>query len=100
VTFFNYPTVSSWFEENGDFEENLAVGGFRRVDPTVDEPVCENCGDPNPLRTKDQHGALMCEDCIDETEQRESMETDYEPCCRLYTQRLGGGDHEWGCPNY
>lgn len=29
-----------------------------------------------------------------------ATDIDFEPCCRAYTQRLGGGDHEWGCPNY
>jgi hypothetical protein len=92
---FPYPTVSSWFEENGDFPEN--------VDPTVDEPVCEVCGDPNPARTKNDRGVLMCEPCVDDEieEQERALDlADYEPCCRAYTQRLGGGDHEWDCPNY
>ena len=81
---FPYPTVSSWFEENGDFPEN--------IDPTVDEPVCEVCGEPNPDRTKDQHGTLMCESCLDDA--------CFEPCCYASTMHFGTGDHEWGCPNY
>jgi hypothetical protein len=101
---FPYPTVSSWFEENGDFEENRVSGGFRRVDPTVDEPVCEVCGADNPARTKNDRGTLMCEPCIDdeiEEQQRALDLADFEPCCRAVTQRLGMmGDHEWGCPNY
>lgn len=56
-------------------------------------------------------GAMMVTRTFDSTGRRytegeadlavpEATDLDYEPCCRAYTQRLGGGDHEWGCPNY
>lgn len=106
---FPYPTISSWFEANGDFEENLEdprplveVLGDKTdaiVDPTVDEPVCEECGDPNPARTKNSKGTLMCEDCIDWFEST-LVDEDWEPCCYNSTRYFGTGDHEWGCPNY
>jgi hypothetical protein len=82
--FFPYPTVSSFFDQAVDFPENM-------VDETVDEPVCESCGEPNPARTKDEEGNLKCESCLDDEA--------FDPCCYNSTRNFGTGEHEYGCPN-
>lgn len=85
-----------------DYWKNLRLGDMGEDDPdldpayiasqTQDETVCTVCGDPNPARTTDENGTLMCESCLDDAV--------FEPCCYASTMHFGQGDHEWGCPNY
>ncbi len=117
-------TISGWFEEHGDFPENLPrnveegldIVPFTEEDaPDVDLPEgyrwanedeCEvDCGDgtiPGSMmvtRTFDSQGNEY-------THGEASLavpigtDLDYEPCCYASTMHFGQGDHEWGCPNY
>lgn len=96
---FPYPTISSWFEENGDFPENLEderslVEVLGDETDAIVEPEWPTSVDVTP--------------CVDHGEHLKSQRHTeeecplfyYEPCCYNSTRNFGTGDHEWGCPNY
>jgi hypothetical protein len=121
---FPYATISSWFEENGDFPENLeepdALDQQREdaiaIAITVDAPVCEPCIDeddadidfneeaevyPYPEDLQEEHFPNDDHTPYATKEEAEAVSGNaWEPCCYNSTRNFGTGDHEWGCPNY
>lgn len=102
---FPYPTISSFFEAEGDFEENLQEDidlpdGYRWATGELEtEAGMEIPGAMTVTRTFDSTGKRYTEGEAD-LAVPVGTDLDYEPCCYNSTRNFGTGDHEWGCPNY
>jgi hypothetical protein len=107
---FPYPTVSSWFEENGDFPENIEPD---EEQDDIDLPVGYRWATADETETggMDIPGAMLVTLTFDSTGKRYEQgeadlavpvgtDLDFEPCCYNSTRNFGTGEHEWGCPNY
>jgi hypothetical protein len=105
-----YPTVSSWFEENEDFPENIDP-----VEDDIDLPVGYRwaTGEETEMDggRMEIPGAMLVTRTFDSTGKRYEQgeadlavpvgtDLDFEPCCYNSTRNFGTGEHEWGCPNY
>jgi hypothetical protein len=107
---FPYPTLSAFFEAEGDFPENLQdeegevdlPPGYRWA--TADETEqdggrMEIPGAMMVTRTFDSFGKRYTQHEAD-LAVPVATDLDFEPCCYNSTRNFGTGEHEWGCPNY
>lgn len=106
MTFFQYPTISSWFDVNGDFPENSEDPRDNVRFEETDEGVkwfINECGEAYAYPAELQEECFPADDHTpyDSREEADAASGNaWEPCCYNSTRNFGTGDHEWGCPNY